>query len=462
MLPLHNSSTHEASGPTRRQWLQVGGLGAMGLSLADLLKSQATAATREPTFGRAKACILCFMWGGQPHQDLFDLKPQASAEVRGEFNPIPSSVPGTQLGELIPRIASQAHRFALIRSVTHPDSTHTIAMHTMMTGYRHRRPNTNPRNAADDFPCFGAVMQKLQPGKGALPSGVSVNAPGVEVPSGHIFPGFFGGFLGGSYDPMFITEDPAAPDFQPIRANPDIAPGRVAQRGRLLDQLDDFRRRYDFVEAVHSSSLFHQKALSLIDSPQTAAALDLGKEPHTLRDRYGWSSFGQGCLLARRLVEAGVRLVTVNWNRTYQPKVADLWDTHADQFNQLRTKLCPAFDAGYSALLEDLHDRGLLDDTLVVVMGEFGRTPKINKNAGRDHWPGCNSVLLAGAGIRGGAVHGASDSMAAYPIRDAVGPEDLATTIYHALGFSPRTELVDHSGRPLPLYTGQPLTQLFG
>ena len=461
MLSLGQHTARNCEGVTRRELLRVGGLGSLGLGLPELLRSGAQAAPVGSTFGRAKSCILCFMWGGQPHQDLYDLKPNAPEELRGEFEPIRSSVPGTHLGELIPKISALAHRFSLIRSVTHPDSTHTVAMHTMMTGYRHRRPNSNPMNAPDDFPCFGAVMQKFRPSTGALPSGVSLNAPGVEVPSGHVFPGFFAGFLGRNFDPMFVGDDPAQADFKPIQALKGIEPQRVAGRQRLLSELDDFRRRFDFVDAVHDAGAFHEKAFSLVSSPAAVRAFDLNEEAPSLRERYGSSSFGQGCLLARRLVEAGVRLVTVNWARLYQPNVADLWDTHANQFNLLRNRLCPAFDAGLSTLLDDLHERGLLDETLVVVMGEFGRTPKINKNGGRDHWPGCNSVLLAGGGIAGGAVHGASDNLAAFPSRDPVTPEDLAATIYHALGLPLHTEIIDHTGRPLPVCHGKPL-RLFG
>lgn len=446
----------------RREWLRIGGLGSTGLLLADLLRGQAVAdASESRKVPRAKACILCFMFGGQPHQDLYDLKPDAVEEIRGEFEPISTSVPGTQLSELLPRTAGLAHRFAIVRSVTHPDSTHTIAMHSMMTGYRHRRPATNPMNAPDDFPCFGAVIQKFRPNSSPLPSGISLNAPGNEIPLGHIFPGFFAGFLGKSYDPMFITDDPASEQFAPIRGEVEGTQTRLFPRRRLLDQFDAFRSKLEFVEGIHEADLFQRKALSLIGSAESRAAFDLSREPAALRERYGRTSFGQGCLLARRLVEAGVKLVTVNWARNYQPKVADHWDTHADHFRQLRGKLATPFDHGFSTLLEDLHDRGMLQETLVVVMGEFGRTPKINRDAGRDHWPGCNSVLLAGGGIQGGVVLGASDAMAAYPTRDPVGPEDLAATIYDALGMPLRMDLIDHSGRPMPLSAGKPLQSLW-
>lgn len=389
---------------SRREWLRVGGLSVFGLSLPQLLAASTPKTAGPARFGRAKSCILCFMWGGQPHLDLFDLKPEAPVELRGECHPIATSVPGIQLGDPIPRIAARMHRLALVRSVTHPDSTHTIAMHYMMTGQRHRRPATNPMNAPDDFPCFGAVIQKLRPSPNALPSAVTLNAPAIEVPLGHVFPGFFAGFLGSGFDPMFISEDPSQPAFSPIPELDAAAQRRLAGRMDLLEQFDRFGIRHAHEPAVQQATSFHEKAVQLVSSQQARRAFQLEQEPASVRESYGPTPFGQSCLLARRLVEAGVRLVTVNWARTYQPGPADLWDTHAAHFPQLRERLCPAFDIGFSALLDDLEQRGLLDETLVVVMSEFGRTPQINAAGGRDHWPGCNSILLAGAGMPSGVV----------------------------------------------------------
>jgi hypothetical protein len=342
------------------------------------------------------------LFGAPAHQDIWDLKPDAPAEVRGPFNPISTSVPGTQFGEHIPRTAQMADRFAPIRSVTHPDSTHTVAMHYMQTGVRHRRPSTNPTNLPDDFPCFGATMNLLNYETSALPAGISLNAPGNEIPSGHIFPGF----IGRHHDPMFVTSDPSKADFNPFPIAGSLALTHVDRRASLLRRLDQLRRRLDQIDTVRDASGFQDKALSLINSPEAGRAFDLSREKQTLRERYGMTPFGQGCLLARRVVEAGVRLVTVNWARDYQARVADHWDTHADNFVKHKN-LLPAFDLGYTALLDDLQQRGLLDETLVAIIGEFGRTPKINVNAGRDHWPGCFSITLAGAGIRGGLVHDA-------------------------------------------------------
>ena len=466
MLTFGHDAARLCEGFTRRHVLRVGGLSSLGLMLPELLAARSQAAEQSVAtggqFGKAKSCIVCFLFGAPAHQDIWDLKPDAADDVRGPFAPISSSVPGTLLSEHIPRTAALAHKFALIRSVTHPDSTHTVAMHYMLSGQRHRRPGTNPTNLPDDFPCFGAAINRFRPSSAPLPAGISLNAPGNEIPSGHIFPGFFAGFLGRGYDPMFVTANPAAKDFDPFPLAGGAPRDRILDRRPLMERLDRLRSRIDGEESLRSADRIQEKALSLITSPESVRAFDLSCETPSMRERYGMSPFGQGCLLARRLVEAGVRLVTVNWARDYQAGAADHWDTHSQNFKQHKEKLLPPFDLAYSALLSDLDDRGLLDETLVVVLGEFGRTPKINGNAGRDHWPGCFSITLAGAGIRGGLVHGASDRIAAYPARDPVSPEEVAATIYHALGIPLQTEVVDHSGRPMPLATAKPLDCLFG
>ncbi len=465
MLTFGHTAAQLCEGFTRRQWLRVGGLSSLGLMLPQLLAARSQAA-EQPTaggqFGKAKSCIVCFLFGAPAHQDIWDLKPDATDDVRGPFLPISSSVPGTLLSEHIPRTAKLAHKFALVRSVTHPDSTHTVAMHYMLTGQRHRRPATNPTNLPDDFPCYGAVVNRFRPSSTPLPSGISLNAPGNEIPSGHIFPGFFAGFAGRGYDPMFVTANPADKDFDPFPVDGGAARERIRQREPLVARLDRLRAQLDSEDSLRSAGAFQDKALALITSPESVRAFDLAREKPAVREQYGMSPFGQGCLLARRLVEAGVRLVTVNWARDYRAGIADHWDTHQQNFTQHKDKLLPPFDLAYSALLSDLDDRGLLDETLVVVLGEFGRTPKINANAGRDHWPGCFSITLAGAGIRGGMVYGASDRIAAYPSSDPVSPEEVAATIYHSLGIPLATELIDHSGRPLLLATARPIRRLFG
>jgi hypothetical protein len=376
--------------------------------------------------------------------------------VRGEFRPIGTTVPGIWLGEHIPQVAAVADRLTILRSVTHPDNTHTIAMHYMLTGVRHAQPATNPRNQATDFPCFGAVLQYLRGGQGKLPSGISLNAPANQVSANnHIFPGFFAGALGSSYDPLFISQDPSAAGFQPFPVAKEEEVERFERRRSLLAEVD--LRRREIEAGATGIKGYYKQALDLVTSSAARRAFELSREPEAVRDRYGRSPFGQGLLLARRLVEAGVPLITVNWARDDA-----FWDTHADNFRLLKNSLLPPFDRAFSALIEDLDQRGLLDETLVVCLGEFGRTPKINAAAGRDHWAACNSVVLAGAGVARGRVVGASDRLAAYPAMLPVQPDDLAATIYHLLGIDPGTELRDREGRPLRLSHGRVLHEVFG
>jgi hypothetical protein len=410
-----------------------------------------------PSFGRARSCILCFLFGAPAHQDVWDLKPEAPSDVRGEFSPIASSVPGIWLGEHVPRIAQAAHRLHIVRSVQHPDNTHTVAMHYMLTGHRHAQPDTNPQNQVTDFPTFGAVLQYLRQGRGSMPSGISLNSPANQVSANnHIFPGFFAGLLGGAYDPIFISQDPSAAEFRPLPIADEPAAARLSARQSLLNAVDSRRSELEAVAAARNYGEYFERAFDLVTSPAARQAFDLALEDNSLRDRYGRTAFGQGLLLARRLVEAGVNLVTVNWARDDA-----FWDTHSNNFALLKTSLLPPFDMAFSTLLEDLGDRGLLDETLVVAMGEFGRTPKINGAAGRDHWAACNSVVFAGAGVRGGEVLGASDRIAAYPATEPVLPEDLAATMYHALGIDGRQTIYDRLGRPLVLSPGRPLLELF-
>lgn len=448
----------------RREWLTVGALGSAGLCASQLLGARSLAGMQPvttsglPGFGRARSCIVCFLFGAPAHQDIWDLKPEAPSEVRGPFRPIATNVPGIQLGEHVPQIAAITSRFALIRSVEHPDNTHTVAMHFMLTGHRHIRPATNPQNAPSDFPTFGAVLQHLGADTSPLPRGVSLNSPANQVSANnHIFPGFFAGFLGQKFDPLFVSGDPSRDDFQAFPDSSAAGTDRLTARGDLHLQLARTASPRPDDAAMRTYQDSYRRAFDLITSAATKSAFELGNEPEPLRDRYGRNSFGQGCLLARRLVEAGVPLVTVNWARDDA-----YWDTHKDNFHLLQKDLLPPFDAGFSALLDDLADRGLLEETLVVCFGEFGRTPKINAAAGRDHWAGCNSVVLAGAGIRGGQVIGASDKIAAQPIARPITPGDLAATIYHALGIEIRHVLRDALQRPYVLTTGQPVVELWG
>jgi hypothetical protein len=472
MFTVSGKPVRSCEGVSRREWLRVGGLGTVGLNLPLLAAGRALAdeagagATLPRSFGRAKSCIVLFLFGAPAHQDLWDLKPHAPREVRGEFRPIPSSVPDLFVGEHLPELAQRAHHYALIRSVTHPDNTHTVAMHYMLSGVRHVRPTTNPRNAPDDFPCFGAIANYAaanhcaafdrsdSPKKKDLPAAVSLNAPANQVSANnHIFPGFFAGFLGARYDPLFVSQNADVPDLHPLPVVEDS--NRLAVRRQLLTNTAPSPQQLIQSAAVQNLEQEYVRAFDVLMSPEVRRAFAIGDEPQTLRDCYGRTPFGQGCLLARRLIESGVSLVTVNWERDDA-----YWDTHKDNFADLKSKLCPNFDRGLSALLDDLARRGLLDETLVVCLGEFGRTPHINKAAGRDHWAPCNSVLLAGAGIPGGAVFGSSDRLAAYPASNPVTPEALAATIYHLLGIDARQTLRDPQGRSFPISLGEPLWNL--
>jgi len=464
MITIPGRAIQNCEGLTRREWLRIGGLtgiGGLGIGVADQLAARALGShdDRKSSFGRAKSCIVLFMFGAPAHQDTWDMKPGAPSEVRSEFRPIATSVPGTQICEHLPRLAQLAKRYTLIRSVTHPDNTHTVAMHYMLTGMRHKRPTTNPQNASDDFPCFGAVMnydRRNRNRNSGLPAAMTLNGPANQVSANdHIFPGFFAGFLGNRFNPMFVSQHANLPDFRPLPLLDSTQ--RLIQRKGLLDGLTNAADKLQRSVATSSFGDYHEQAFQLLTSPAARHALDIALEEPRLRERYGGTPFGQGCLLARRLVEAGVPLVTVNWERDDA-----YWDTHADNFRKHRDLLLPNLDRGFSALLEDLDDRDLLDETLVVCLSEFGRTPKINQNAGRDHWAGCNTVVLAGAGIEGGQVYGASDREAAWPTDNPVRPGDLAATIYYLLGIDPRLVLRTPEGQPMHLSDGEPIWGLLG
>ncbi|MFN0051879.1 MAG: DUF1501 domain-containing protein [Planctomycetales bacterium] len=468
MIQLPGQTVACCEGVSRREWLRAGGLSTLGLGLPALLAGRARSAEstvgRPGSFGRAKSCIVLFLFGAPAHQDLWDLKPLAPAQVRGEFQPIPSSVPDLFVGEHIPRLAQRADRLTLIRSVTHPDNTHTVAMHYMLAGVRHVRPATNPQNAPDDFPCFGAVMNYVaarggRSGEGSgharpstgLPAAVSLNAPANQVSANnHIFPGFFAGFLGRGFDPLFVPQNADTAEFRPL---PVVeSQDRLTARRSLLEAVERQTSRLERTAAVRGLDGEYGKAFDVLTAPEVRRAFDLSDESPVLRAEYGQTPFGQGCLLARRLVEREVPLVTVNWERDDA-----FWDTHKNNFIDMKAKLCPNLDQGMAALLDDLQTRGLLDETLVVALGEFGRTPHINSAAGRDHWAPCNTVVLAGAGLPGGAVYGASDRLAAYPAADPVTPDDLAATIYHLLGIDSHLTLRDAVGRPYALSSGEPV-----
>jgi hypothetical protein len=400
------------------------------------------------------------MWGGPAHQDTWDLKPEGPSAVRGEFKPIETAAPGIQISEHFPRLARQAQHLAIVRSVTHKDNNHSTGAHAMLTGRVHRLSAENFGPSPDDFPHFGSVLTKVRPVGGGLPTFVALPER-IKTTSGPFVPGQNGGMLGKRYDPFTIDQHPDEPDFAvpSLQLPEEVSLGRLTGRRALLDRVDAVARHLDQYREVHGLREYFDQALNLITSPAARQAFDLDQEDPKTRDRYGRHTFGQSCLLARRLIEAGVGLVTVYWHRD-KPGVDTTWDTHAKNFPQLKERLMPQSDEGFSALLEDLHHRGLLDDTLVVWSSEFGRTPRINPNGGRDHWGPANSIVFAGGGVPGGQVYGSTDESASAPASQPVSPADIAATLYALLGLPPHTEIHDQLGRPFPVAVGEPIRVL--
>ena len=455
MLSILGGKQQLCDSVSRRQMLSIGGLASLGLSLPGWLHAAPSAGQR-----RAKACILIYMWGGPAHQETWDLKPDGPSAVRGEFKPIATTAVGVQIGEHFPRIARHGDKLAIVRSVTHKDNNHSTSAHAMLTGRVHRLQAENFGPSSDDFPHFGSVLTQLRPVGGGLPTFVALPER-IKTTNGPFVPGQGGGLLGKRYDPFTIDQHPDEPNFNvpSLQLPEEVNIGRLSNRKALLTGIDRAARHLDQFREVHALSTYYEQALNMITSSAARQAFDLDQEDPKTRDRYGRHTFGQSCLLARRLIEAGVGLVTVYWHRD-KPGVDTTWDTHAKNFPQLKERLMPQSDAGFAALLGELHERGLLNDTLVVWSSEFGRTPKINGNGGRDHWGAANSVVFAGGGVPGGQVYGATDESAAAPARDAVSPADVATTIYQLLGISPDTELHDPLQRPHRLTVGEPIRPL--
>lgn len=410
-----------------------------------------------PLFGNAKSCIVIFQFGGPGQQDLWDLKPDAPAEVRGDFQPIDTSVPGIRISEKLPLLAAQMDKAAILRSVTHTDFEHGSASYTALTGHPHPKPGTNTPASKDDFPTYGAVIARTHPTSRPVPS-AAVLGPVMHQGNRPPMAGQNAGFLGEAFDPYRIDGDPNAGDFEVtgLSLPADFSASRLERRFRLLSALDQQHGSLGRLESVHGMSQLKQRAFGLLGSSASQRAFDLEREEASVRDNYGRHKFGQTLLLARRLVEIGVPLITVNWSKLN----ADQWDTHKNNYATLKEKLLPPYDRGMAALLADLDQRGLLDTTLVISLGEFGRTPRLNKDAGRDHWPDCYSILMAGGGIPRGYVMGGSDRHAAYPAYDPVGPWDVAATMYHLLGVSPGDHIRDRTERPFVISPGRVIEDL--
>jgi hypothetical protein len=407
---------------------------------------------------------LLFLMGGPPQHSTWDPKPEAPAEVRGEIGPLNTNVPGMQFGELMPKLAAQADKLCVLRAVSTGDNAHSSSGYYMLTGRPHtpmNRENANP-GPPNDWPNIGSVVNAFLPQRSKLPSAVRLPCH-IFNTDGSVWPGQDAGFLERRVDPWLFRCTPASPDFQisEFSLPVDITTERMAHRHSLLHELNR-----DFAGLEKSRALDHydgltQQAFSLLTSRQSRAAFHLSAEPEPLRSGYGYSQFGQSVLLARRLIEAGVRLVQVNWYRgPDEPSEAPCWDSHVDETRRLKTALIPPFDAAMASLLNDLSQRGLLDETLVVCLSEFGRTPRFNNRGGRDHWGHVFSIAMAGGGIQGGVVYGASDRLGAQPKDGMVRPEDISATILHCLGLNPEAEIQDSQGRSFTISRGQVLSQI--
>jgi hypothetical protein len=424
---------------SRRRVLQAGALGIFGF-----MGLPTAAPADEALVAKADHCIVLFLNGGPSHLDMWDMKPEAPPEIRGEFDPIASSLPGVSVSEHLPKLALQMHRATLVRSMHHSvNNSHAAAVYAALTG--HDRGELGGGAKPTDHPSPGSVMARLRPAANRTLPYVSLPYKTKEGAGGPLQPGFLAGFMGPTFDPFWVLNNPNAKDFRVnnLVLPAPVTPKRMSDRSQLLAGLGRGLtiRNEPTLTAIDD---YQSQAFDLLTSDAAQRAFDLGQETPEMRARYGRNIYGQSTLLARRLVEAGTRFITLSW----APDANATWDTHGDNFNKLKKNLLPEFDSACSSLLQDLHDRGMLEKTLVCVLGDFGRTPKINANAGRDHWNSCYTIMLAGAGIRPGFVYGASDRTGAVPAEFPVSPGDIMATIYRLLGVRSTTQILDSLGRP--------------
>ena len=441
MFEIELGKHTDCDGLSRRDFLRVGALTAFGLSMPGLLAAQADTA-KAATGAKAKrdvSIILLWMGGGPSQLETFDPKPDSPQEIRGPMGAIPTNVKGIHIGESLPKLAKQMHKYSILRSVTSPDGTHETATHYLLTGY--------PFNPAIEYPAYGSVL--------AREKGFQNGLPPYTLLGGLPFNHGYGGYMGAVYNPFMINGDPNNANFsvQDVAPPAGVDVVRLDRRRRLREALDNWQRQKETAsKATQTMDEFYTRAYELVTSPVAKRAFNLKEEPDKLRDEYGRHYFGQSCLLARRLVEAGVRCVTIQYGG---------WDTHENHFNAVKNHLHPNLDSGYATLLRDLHDRGLLDTTLVVWMGEFGRTPRVNGAAGRDHWPNAFCVCMGGGGIKTGQAVGTTNERAEVPKDRPIRVEDVAATIYHALGVDYEKEYMSPQERPLKInYDGTPIAEL--
>jgi hypothetical protein len=454
----------------RDAMIRLGQLGLGAVTLPALLNAAPSTNPRKPG-GKAKSCIYIFLWGGPPQQDLWDMKPDAPQGIRSQFQPIHTRVPGIDICDQMPLLAQHTDKVAVVRSVTHSSTVHEASVYHMLTG--HQNPTLiSPRNQRrrTDYPNLGSIVSYFSPASG-LPASVTIPRPIGH--DGVTYAGTYAGFLGPRHDPLELREAPNSND-QPVHSISlpnQIDDSRLLARQGLLKLLEEQDRRLQDSRATEALGGYYEQAFSMLSSPVAKKAFNLELEPPALRDRYGRNEYGDSFLLARRLVEAGVRLVSVIW-MYFMPngRISNVWDTHGGTpglgnvtgFAMLKEKYCiPPLDRAYSALIDDLDQRGLLDETLVVAVGEFGRTPKINNNQGREHWGPAQSALLAGGGVRGGQVYGSTDKLAEYVKDNPISPEDFLATIYYALGIPTDREISDRDDRPQRISDGRPVLALF-
>ncbi len=444
-------------GVNRRELLQVGFSGLLGIGLPTLLSQRAAGGNTPRT---PKSVIIVFLTGAPSHVDTFDMKPDAPPEVRGEFKAVASSLPGFPVSEHLPRLGARAHKYAVVRSLSHRENNHLVATHHLLTGHPQPGAFFDKVASRDDWPAYAGGLAYLRPRNDGVPTGVNLPTFLMEGPL--VWPGQHAGFLGPKYDPWQVSRDPNAPDFRvdSLSLAPGLEVGRLDDRRTLLEEVNRQQRKFDDLAECRRLSDQQQLAFSVLTSGKVSRAFEMGREPACVRDRYGRHPFGQSLLLARRLVEAGVPVVQANMGRVQN------WDNHGNIFPTLKNRLLPPLDQGVSALLDDLEARGLLDQTLVMMLGEFGRTPKLvnppgSRTPGRDHWASCFFGLFAGAGVRGGQVIGRSDKIGAYPVTPPYSPDDVGATIYHLLGVEPASEVRDRQDRPVQLNRGTVMEALF-
>lgn len=442
---------------SRRHLLKVGGMGVLGMTLPKLL--QAESALQNPA-AKAKSIIFLFQWGGPSHIDMFDRKPDAPEGVRGPLRSISSSLPGVPVCEGLERTAKILDKVTLVRTLTHRMTNHNSAGYYALTGHAPPSDDQRLRDSIDLYPSYGSVVDRLAPVRADLPTFVAYPH---TISDGSITPGQHASFLGKQHDPLFFKQDPNLPDFglPELSLPAGLTIERLEQRRELQKLVDRQARILDYSTAAQGLDAYYDRALAMLHSPKLRQAFNLSAEPQPVRDAYGRTTYGQSCLLARRLVEAGAKFISVYFAESIggQSTESGGWDTHGFSNTRMYPIIqkyhLPITDQTLPTLLNDLETRGLLDTTLVVWVGEFGRTPKINSNASRDHWPQCYTALLAGAGVKKGFVYGASDKTGAYPVENPVKPDDLAATLYHILGINPATEVRDVVNRPLAISSGR-------